>query len=81
MTTERYRWLVVGMLWWICLFNYADRQAIFSIFPALKSEMQLTDVQLGIIGGAFMWVYAAERSICGMDCQTGSRGSHSSLAV
>src|SRR2546421_12888077 len=27
-----YPWLVVGMLWWISFFNYADRQAIFSVF-------------------------------------------------
>lgn len=75
MTTERYRWLVVGMLWWICLFNYADRQAIFSIFPALKSEMQLTDVQLGIIGGAFMWVYAASAPFAGWIADRFSRKS------
>jgi MFS family permease len=75
MTTERYRWLVVGMLWWICLFNYADRQAIFSVFPSLKSEMQLTDVQLGIIGGAFMWVYAASAPFAGWIADRFSRKS------
>src|SRR2546421_387521 len=53
-----YRWLVVAMLWCVCLFNYADRQAIYSVFPLLKSEMKLTDIQLGIVGGSFMWVYA-----------------------
>src|SRR5437867_4203697 len=54
-----YRWLVVAMLWCVCLFNYADRQAIYSVFPLLKSEMGLSDIQLGIVGGSFMWVYAA----------------------
>ena len=47
------------MLWCVCLFNYADRQAIYSVFPLLKSEMKLSDIQLGIVGGSFMWVYAA----------------------
>jgi MFS family permease len=75
MTTDRYRWIVVGMLWWICLFNYADRQAIFSVFPALKSEMELTDVQLGIIGGAFMWVYAASAPFAGWVADRFSRKS------
>lgn len=75
MTEDRYRWIVVGMLWWICLFNYADRQAIFSVFPALKSEMQLTDVQLGIIGGAFMWVYAASAPFAGLIADRFSRKS------
>jgi len=54
------------MLWFVCFFNYADRQAIFSVFELLKSEMNLTDVQLGIVGGAFMWVYAAFGPIAGL---------------
>jgi MFS family permease len=46
------------MLWLVCVFNYADRQAIFSVFEPIKKEMNLTDVELGVIGSAFMWVYA-----------------------
>ena len=44
-----YRWAVVGMLWCVCLFNYADRQAIFSVFPLLAKEFHLTDLQLSVI--------------------------------
>jgi MFS family permease len=47
------------MLWLVCLFNYADRQAIFSVFEPIKNEIRLHDWQLGIIGSSFMWVYAA----------------------
>ncbi|MDB6039928.1 MAG: major facilitator superfamily 1 [Verrucomicrobiales bacterium] len=54
----RYKWAVVFMLWFICFFNYADRQAIFSIFPKLKDEFGFDKVQLGLIASAFMWVYA-----------------------
>ncbi len=61
-----YRWWLVGMLWLVCLFNYADRQAIFSVFPLLKDEMGLSDVQLGVVGGAFMWVYAAVLPLAGL---------------
>src|SRR3954471_5523660 len=61
-----YRWLVVAMLWFVCLFNYADRQAIYSVYPLLKTEMQLTDIQLGIVGGSFMWVYAAALPFAGV---------------
>ena len=53
-----YKWAVVFMLWFICFFNYADRQAIFSIFPKLKEEFGFDKVQLGLIASAFMWVYA-----------------------
>lgn len=54
------------MLWFVCFFNYADRQAIFSVFPLLKTEMGLSDVQLGIVGAAFMWVYACFGFIAGI---------------
>jgi MFS family permease len=66
LTGTNYKWWVVGMLWFVCFFNYADRQAIFSVFELLKSEMNLTDVQLGIVGAAFMWVYAGFGTIAGL---------------
>ncbi len=64
--TKNYKWWVVFMLWFVCFFNYADRQAIFSVFPLLKAEMGLSDIQLGIVGAAFMWVYAGFGAIAGI---------------
>jgi MFS family permease len=52
-----YRWFVVAMLWCISFFNYADRQAISSVFPLLEKELGLSMVQLGLLGSAFAWVY------------------------
>jgi MFS family permease len=63
---DNYKWFVVTLLWFVCFFNYADRQAIFSVFELLKSEMHLTDVQLGIVGSSFMWVYAAAGPVAGL---------------
>jgi MFS family permease len=60
-----YKWAVVAMLWLVCFFNYADRQAIFAIFPKLKEEFGFDKVQLGLIGSAFMWVYAAGAPLAG----------------
>jgi MFS family permease len=57
-TKGSYRWWVVFMLWFICFFNYADRQAISAVFPKLSDEFGFDTVQLGLIGSAFMWVYA-----------------------
>src|SRR3989475_10231316 len=57
MPAPRYKWYVVGMLWWICFFNYADRQAIFSVFPLLEKEFGLTLEQLGWLGSSFGLVY------------------------
>src|SRR5882672_3423962 len=64
-TFAGYKWVVVFMLWFICFFNYADRQAIFSIFPKLKEEFGFDKVQLGLIASAFMWVYAFGAPIAG----------------
>lgn len=65
-TSPRYKWWVVFMLWLICVCNYADRQAIFSVFPLLEREMQLTSVQLGLLGSAFAWVYGLGAPFAGM---------------
>jgi len=59
---DRYKWAVVGMLWGISFFNYADRQAVFSVFPLLEKELHLTSVQLGLLGSSFALVYG----ICGI---------------
>lgn len=61
-----YRWKVVGMLWLICFFNYADRQAIYSVFPLLARDLSLTPVQLGLLGSAFAWIYAIAGPLAGM---------------
>jgi MFS family permease len=53
----RYKWYVVGMLWFIAFFNYADRQALSAVFPLLSKEMHLTKAQLGQLTAAFAWTY------------------------
>jgi MFS family permease len=73
-----YKWSVVGMLWLVCLFNYADRQAIFSVFPLLHAEMRLSDVQLGLVGSSFMWVYALALPVAGV---VGDRYSRKTLIL
>jgi MFS family permease len=66
MKQERsYKWAVVAMLWFVCLFNYADRQAIFSVFPVLKTQLNLSDVELGVVGSSFMWMYALFGPVAG----------------
>jgi len=60
-----YRWQVVAMLWAICFFNYADRQAVFSVFPLLEREMRLSPVELGMLGSAFAWLYGLGAPLAG----------------
>ena len=58
-------WIVVAALWAVCFLNYADRQAIFSLFPLLRGDLALNTVQLGIIGSCFSWTYALFGPIAG----------------
>jgi MFS family permease len=66
--SSSYKWLVVAMLWFVCFFNYADRQAIFSVFPLIQQQLGLSDVQLGVIGTSFMVVYALFGPFAGWLC-------------
>lgn len=63
--SSRYKWHVVAMLWWISFFNYADRQAIFSVFPLLEKEMGLSPVELGLLGSSFAWTYGLGAPLAG----------------
>jgi MFS family permease len=62
---RNYKWYAVGMLWWIAFFNYADRQAIFSVFPLLEREFHLNVIQLGLLGSSFAWVYGLTAPFAG----------------
>jgi MFS family permease len=64
--SRNYRWHVVAMLWAISFFNYADRQAIFSVFPLLEKQMGLSSVQLGLLGSSFAWVYGLGAQFAGV---------------
>jgi len=64
-TQPRSKWLVLGLLWVVCFLNYADRQVISSLFPILEHDFGFTKAQLGLIGSAFMWVYAFSSPFAG----------------
>ncbi len=60
-----YKWWVIFMLWLVSFFNYADRQAISSVFPLLEKELGLSLVQLGMLTSAFAWVYGLSSPFSG----------------
>lgn len=75
---NREKWWVLGMLWIVCFLNYADRQAISSLFPLLEHEFGFSKAELGLIGSAFMWVYAFSSPFAGF---AGDRKSRKGLIV
>ena len=53
-------------MWFAYFLNYSDRQAIFAMFPVLKTELQFSDSQLGLVGAVFLWVYGFGCPIAGL---------------
>src|SRR5271156_5478195 len=68
-----YPWLAVALLWFCGFFNYADRQAVYSVFPLLKTEFGLSKPQLGMLASAFMLVYACASPFSGYSVDLLSR--------
>jgi MFS family permease len=68
-----YKWLVVLMLWCVCFLNYADRQLIFTVFPLLGKEFNLTDGALAVLSASFMCTYAVFGPLAGMVCDRAPR--------
>ncbi|SEF77163.1 Predicted arabinose efflux permease, MFS family [Bryocella elongata] len=62
------RWLVVFMLWTVCFLNYADRQAIFVVFPLFEREFSLNNFYLGVLSASFMGTYAITGPLAGWAC-------------
>lgn len=56
---SRYRFAVLAMLLLIYTFNFIDRQILGILAGPIKAELQLTDTQLGLLGGiAFAALYS-----------------------
>ena len=51
----QYKWSMIVLLTGIATINYADRTAISSVFPLLRSDLHSSDVALAAIGSFFLW--------------------------
>lgn len=65
LNTSRQALLLVAFMWVAYFLNYCDRQAISAMFPVLKSDLGMTDFQLGLTGTIFLWVYGCGCPIAG----------------
>ena len=52
-----YRRYALGLLLAVNLLNYIDRQVLYAVFPLIKSDLNITDTELGLLGSAFMLAY------------------------
>jgi MFS family permease len=62
---KNYKWCVIAMLWFVCFLNYTDRQVVFVLFPLLRVQFHLSDIQLALLGSSFMWMYAIFGPVAG----------------
>jgi MFS transporter, Spinster family, sphingosine-1-phosphate transporter len=72
---------LLWLLFAVNLFNYIDRQILFSVFPAVKTDLALTDTQLGLLASAFMWVYLSVAPVFGVLADRRSRPRLMGLGV
>ena len=65
MHADRRATYALAILTFINLFNYIDRWVVAAVVEPVKRDLGLTDTQMGIIGAAFIVVYAVVSPIFG----------------
>jgi predicted MFS family arabinose efflux permease len=71
-------WLLIGYLWCCYALNHADRQVVYTLFPALQKQFGYSDAVLGLNGALFLWVYGLCSPFAGI---AGDRFSKTRLIV
>lgn len=67
------RWQMVVFLMFAAALNYADRAILSAVLPALRADLQLSDVAMGMLGSAFLWSYALCSPLAGSIADNFSR--------
>jgi MFS transporter, ACS family, D-galactonate transporter len=63
-----YPWLVVGLLWFVALLNYIDRQMLSTMKPSMMidiAELE-TAANFGRLMAVFLWIYALMSPVSGI---------------
>lgn len=59
LTLPKSGWWILGFLTLINLFNYLDRYILVALSPTIKTDLGLSDTQVGFLATAFMLTYFA----------------------
>ena len=60
-----YKWQLVIILWVAYFLNQGDRQIFNVVIPLIKDDLQINDVQIGLVATAFTLVYGIMVPIAG----------------
>ena len=52
-----FQWELLILLWLAFFLNQADRQIFSVVIPLIRSDLGLTDAELGLIASALFWTY------------------------
>jgi MFS family permease len=65
---KAYPWLVVGMLWFVALLNYLDRQMLATMKPFMEVDIPelITATNFGRLMAVFLWIYAFMSPLSGI---------------
>ena len=68
MTSKKYPWVVVGLLWLVALLNYMDRQMISTMKPAIMIDIAelKSAANFGRLMAIFLWIYGLMSPISGL---------------
>ena len=53
-----YKWYALGLLAFLNVLNYLDRNVIFGLFEPIKRDLGITDSQLGWLGAAYVLLFS-----------------------
>ena len=59
------RWRVATFLAFAAALNYADRAAMSAVLSAVRTDLGVSDVSLGLLGSVFLWSYAVGSPFAG----------------
>jgi MFS family permease len=68
MKTNRYPWIIVGLLWVVALLNYMDRQMLSTMKPSMQvdiAELQ-SATYFGYLMAIFLWIYGLMSPVSGI---------------
>ncbi|OIV40486.1 MFS transporter [Flavobacterium johnsoniae] len=65
---KSYPWIVVGLLWFVALLNYLDRQMLSTMKSAMMDDIpELAKAEnFGLLMAIFLWIYALMSPISGI---------------
>ncbi len=66
--SKRYPWIVVGLLWFVALLNYMDRQILSTMRPAMAIDIvELESAAVfGNLMAVFLWIYGFMSPVAGI---------------